>query len=186
MEMKQCSEGHFYDAERYNSCPYCGKGNDKASTHPRILQGENTVDETEPLTEAGSNAYNGDVTVAMDTLQDIRPVVGWLVCISGPSRGRSYEIHKENNYLGRSPQMDICISEDTTISRDSPMVITYDAYSRSFYCGFMGGRSIVRLNDMPLLATTALKRGDMIELGKTKLMFVPFSDETFDWDWSEE
>lgn len=24
MIMKQCSVGHFYDAERYDSCPYCG------------------------------------------------------------------------------------------------------------------------------------------------------------------
>lgn len=73
-----------------------------------------------------------------------------------------------------------------TISRDSPMVVTYDANSRSFYCGFMGGRSIVRLNGMPLLSTTQLKHGDIIELGKTKLMFVPFSSDAFDWDWTQE
>lgn len=50
----------------------------------------------------------------------------------------------------------------------------------------MGGRSIVRLNGMPLLSTTQLKRGDIIELGKTKLMFVPFSSDAFDWDWTQE
>ena len=83
-------------------------------------------------------------------------------------------------------QMDIYIAGDATISRDSPMVVTYDANSRSFYCGFMGGRSIVRLNGMPLLSTTQLKRGDIIELGKTKLMFVPFSSDAFDWDWTQE
>ena len=82
--------------------------------------------------------------------------------------------------------MDICIPEDVSISRDSPMVIAYDATSRSFFAGFMGGRSIVRLNGRPLLSTTELKHGDVIELGKTKLMFVPFSSDTFDWNWSEE
>ena len=50
----------------------------------------------------------------------------------------------------------------------------------------MGGRSIVRLNGRPLLATTELNRGDVIELGKTKLMFVPFSSDAFDWNWTEE
>ena len=30
------------------------------------------------------------------------------------------------------------------------------------------------------------KHGDIIELGKTKLMFVPFSSDAFDWDWTQE
>lgn len=190
MIMKQCSAGHFYDAERYNSCPYCGTREDKVSTYPNILKAENALDETAP---AGSgtmptcfDAEEGEATVALNMSKQVLPVVGWLVCIEGPERGRSYEIHKENNYLGRSAQMDICIAEDASISRDSPMVVTYDANSRSFYCGFMGGRAIVRLNGMPLLSTTQLKHGDIIELGKTKLMFVPFSSETFDWDWTQE
>ena len=29
------------------------------------------------------------------------PVVGWLVCIAGPDKGRDYRIHSERNFLGR-------------------------------------------------------------------------------------
>ena len=147
-------------------------------------------------TEPAINLYDpeGGVTEALDAVKTVRPVVGWLVCVEGPSYGKSYEIHKENNYLGRAAHMDICIPEDASISRDSPMVVTYDATSRSFFCGFMGGRSrkIVERhgasNPVNNRSTTITKSscGDVIELGKTKLMFVPFSSDAFDWNWTEE
>lgn len=183
MIMKQCSVGHFYDAERYDSCPYCGTNENKVHTQPNVIPVDNGLEPTVPVNP--TTGFGGGETIGLDMSKEVRPVVGWLVCIEGPDRGRSYEIHKENNYLGRSAQMDIYIAGDATISRDSPMVVTYDANSRSFYCGFMGGRSIVRLNGMPLLSTTQLKHGDIIELGKTKLMFVPFSSDAFDWDWTQ-
>ena len=183
MIMKQCSAGHFYDAERYDSCPYCATN--KVHTEPNVIQPSGDLDPTIPLNPT-TGFTDGGETIGLDMSKEVRPVVGWLVCIEGPDRGRSYEIHKENNYLGRSAQMDVFIEGDATISRDSPMVVTYDANSRSFYCGFMGGRSIVRLNGKPLLSTTQINHGDTIELGKTKLMFIPFSSEAFDWDWTQE
>ena len=35
------------------------------------------------------------------------PVVGWLVCIEGATKGNDYRIHSQNNYIGRSARMDI-------------------------------------------------------------------------------
>ena len=47
----------------------------------------------------------------------------------------------------------------------------------------MNGRGVVRLNGMPLLSTTELKRGDILEISRTKMMFAPLSGPDFDWDW---
>ena len=41
MIMKQCSVGHFYDAERYDSCPYCGTNEDKVHTQPNVIPVDN-------------------------------------------------------------------------------------------------------------------------------------------------
>lgn len=184
MIMKQCSAGHFYDAERYDSCPYCGTNEDKVHTQPNVIPVDNGLEPTVPVNP--TTGFGGE-TIGLDMSKEVRPVVGWLVCIEGPDRGRSYEIHKEKQLprpLGADGHLHRrrCPPSPAT----APMVVTYDANSRSFYCGFMGGRSIVRLNGMPLLSTTQLKRGDIIELGKTKLMFVPFSSDAFDWDWTRE
>ncbi len=48
----------------------------------------------------------------------IDAVVGWLVCVHGRNRGRDYRIRSENNTVGRSENMDICISGDDLISRE--------------------------------------------------------------------
>jgi len=191
MDMKQCSAGHFYDAERYDACPYCNENYSPLESEPKVVDRqyeESSEFVTRPL--EGSSEFKGmwDPDDGVTTpLEDtgFNPVVGWLVCVDGPDKGASFEIHNENNYIGRSPSLDINIPSDKTISRDKPVVITYDSRSRSFYCAFVSGKSIVRLNDTPLLSTVQLKRNDIIELGRTKLMFIPLCGESFDWNWNE-
>jgi len=181
MEMKQCAFGHFYDASIYTQCPYCSDKTGNAS-EPNVIAREE-IGATAPLEGTRPDAFDSGVTVPLDAGVEIRPVVGWLVCVEGPDKGRSYEVHNENNFVGRSSTMDINIQGDPGISRDKPVIITYDSRSRAFFCGFMNGRGVVRLNDRPLLSTTELKSGDRIEISKTKLMFMPLCGEQFDWDW---
>jgi len=173
MEIKQCAFGHFYDASINRQCPYCC-GRNNASPDPGIIL-------RETLAPSGREPADGAAQDAQG--EAVRPVVGWLVCVEGPDKGRSYEVHNENNFVGRSSTMDINIQGDPGISRDKPVIITYDSRSRAFFCGFMNGRGVVRLNDRPLLSTTELKSGDRIEISKTKLMFMPLCGEQFDWDW---
>ena len=77
--------------------------------------------------------------------------------------------------------MDIHIENDPAISRDKPVVVTYDGRDRAFFCGLTNGRELVRLNDRPLLSTAPLQAGDRLELGGTRLLFVPLCGEDFDW-----
>lgn len=69
MDMKQCSAGHFYDAERYSDCPYCGTGDSKVSTHPHVLEPDVTSPADEK-TEPAINLYDpeGGVTEALDIM----------------------------------------------------------------------------------------------------------------------
>lgn len=202
MEMKQCSAGHFFDASRYGECPYC-RGHvsepivvERDSALGATVPAESTVagtvapdsfgttplEATVPAENWADDQENDERTVALESEEEQRLVVGWLVCIQGPDRGKSYEVHGENNFIGRSTAMDINIAGDMTISRDKPAVITYDSRSRAFYFGFMNGKSIIRLNGVPMLSTAQLKANDVIELGNTKLMFIPLCGASFDWD----
>jgi len=109
------------------------------------------------------------------------PVVGWLVCIHGPETGKDYKIHSGNNTIGRSPDMDICISGDETISRERHAVVTFDPLSNSFHFGPGEGRSLAYVNDKTVFGTAQLQPYDEIVLGKTKVLFVPFCGDTFIW-----
>jgi hypothetical protein len=77
--------------------------------------------------------------------------------------------------------MDICIRGDDTISRENHAVITYDIRDKVFYFSPGDGRSIVRLNDKPVLAAMEIKAHDIVEIGRTKLLFLPLCSEKFEW-----
>jgi len=109
------------------------------------------------------------------------PVAGWMVCIDGPSKGTDYRIHEENNYIGRSNKMDICILGDPTISRENHAIITYDPRDRVFYFAPQRGASIVRVNGRAVLSTVELHSYDRIEIGKSMFLFVAFCGEQFQW-----
>ena len=109
------------------------------------------------------------------------PVVGWLVCVEGPERGRDYRIHEGYNSIGRDPSMDICISGDTKISRQRDARIAYDPDEKIFYFSPADGKNLVKLNGKTLMNSAELKPYDTLTIGVCKLMFVPFCGEAFSW-----
>ena len=110
------------------------------------------------------------------------PVVGWLVCIEGATKGTDYRIHSQNNYIGRSARMDISIPEDSHISAENSAIIAYDNEDRTFYFGPCSGRNIVRVNGKPALSVEKIEAYDVLTVGTTKLLFVPLCGDRFDWN----
>lgn len=109
--------------------------------------------------------------------------VGWLVVIAGPGRGCTREIYFGMNSVGRGQGERIPLEfGDTAISRESHAYIVFDDKQGDFYIQHGGKSNLVRLNGAPVLAPMPLKRADVIEIGSTKLMFVPLVDESFKWD----
>ena len=170
MEIRQCTFGHFYDASLHTHCPYCVESN-RHFSEPRIIPRESLEGCPAPFPRE-----------SCDAPAEIRPVAGWLVCTTGPNRGRGYEVHDENNFIGRGSAWDINLEGDPDITGDHPFVVTYDGRSRAFYCGLMSGCGLVRLNGVPLLSTTPLSAGDKLAIGQTELLFVPLCGPDFDWE----
>ncbi len=171
MDMKQCAAGHFYDAEKNATCPYCA---------PAVSA---SVGTTVPVGGEPEAAPVIGQTVALS--RGFNPVVGWLVCVSGPDRGKDYVIRDQNNYIGRDVTMDIRIAEDPTVSRESA-TLTYDRRTKAFLCTPEKGHAVVRVNDEILHDTLGMKANDRIEIGHTVLMLVPLCNDGFDWDWEPD
>ncbi len=111
-----------------------------------------------------------------------QPVVGWLVCVDGPEKGRDYRVHAQNNYIGRAKTNDICIPGDPTISRERHAIVAYDLRSRAFYFAPCGGASIVYCNGAPVFNNVQINQGDRVEIGQCTFLFVPLCGESFQWD----
>lgn len=183
-EMKRCEQcGKFFNQEKDASCPHCSGGVAAANkTLPVMTGAVGGNDKTMATVGTSRVATDDERTQAVFRIDTgIDPVVGWLVCLTGSQKGRDFKVHSDNNYIGRSEKMDICIPGDETISREHHATITYDSRDRIFYFTPGEGRSIVRLNGKAVLMTAELKANDKIEIGKTELLFVPMCGEKFDW-----
>lgn len=113
-------------------------------------------------------------------------VTGWLVCVDGPEKGKDYRLHNANNYIGRSPGMDICISGDLMVFEDKHAVVAYNSQENNFFFSPSGGKSIVRLNGKPVLMPQEIKYGDRLQIGRTVFLFVPLCGIHFQWGNSQK
>lgn len=143
-----------------------------------------SVEENEPSTRMISGFSKDVEPEKNDQTEEVYELaVGWLVIVEGPGRGCTREIYYGMNSVGRSIDERISLDfGDTAISREAHAYIVYDEKQADFYIQHGGKSNLVRLNGAPVLAPQALKHGDIIEMGGTKLMFVPLCGETFNWE----
>ena len=165
--MKQCDNGHFYDEARFASCPYC---------RPNAVAGKTVA----AYGAAGSDS--GKTVGIIKKKIGIDPAVGFLVCISGPHRGADYKLVAGRNFIGRAAAMDISLADDDTVSRESHALVSYDAKHNKFSLSPGQGRGITYCNDEQVEMVRPLEAYDIIEVGKSRLIFVPLCGEKFRWD----
>lgn len=210
MRYIKCSKDHYYDADQYSTCPYCGgdaaadnrtvtcfNNPDDEKTTP-ISGGASISGKTVPLTGGegsgvtfpigGSSGetipigiFDDQKTVFAGTEENKSPVVGWLVCTAGTHIGEDFRLTAGNNTIGRSGTMDVCLSGENTVSRGKHAVVVYEPEENIFLTTPGDVKELSYLNGRVVLAPQVLKRGDRIRLGEVELMFIPCCGEDFTW-----
>lgn len=210
MAFTECANGHLYDSDLYSVCPYCngggnriefgaGAASDIGKTAP--VGGGFGPSGSAPsggpvgVAEIGATVAPQGYRKAKEKEEDdmgktvgvfqknmkMEPVVGWLVCIEGPDKGKDFRIWAKNNTIGRSEKMDICIKGDTTISRENHARLAYDDKHNNFHLIPAESTNNIYLNEEPIYIPTKLGEYDVIEFGDSKFVFVPFCNEKFTW-----
>jgi hypothetical protein len=196
-KMTRCPEGHFYDPTKHESCPWCAL--------PADLEGGEKTRPAQavppplppPLPPVGvapppppRSPVLAPVPKAMGATRRVGaeamgaktdPVVGWLVCLAGPDRGRDYRLHAEKNFIGRSAGMDVCVAGDETVSRDRHALVIFDPKKHIFWVVPGDASGLVYLNGDLVNAPAQMKLDDVIEVGQTKLVLIPFCGEKYSW-----
>lgn len=206
MKLRKCENGHFYDEEKYAFCPHCQKENGGSDNDFTIsLTTGDQVDpadvKTEPLTVSQSKPdldlgpiekpapvfrESENLTVSFYSQKiGLDPVVGWLICIEGAEKGRSFELHAGRNFVGRGKDMDIVLS-DSSVSRNKHAIIIYEARNKMFLAQAGESRELFYVNDEVVLSNTKLEAYDTLLIGDTKLAFIPFCGDKFTWEVKED
>ena len=111
------------------------------------------------------------------------PVVGFLVIVGGPGLGSNRPIYEGNNTVGRSPNQRIPLDfGDDAISSEEQAYVRYDSAERTFlFVPNLSKTNVVAINDKRPTAAVILQAMDVIIMGRTQLVFVPFCGPEFDW-----
>ncbi len=114
---------------------------------------------------------------------NIDPVVGWLVVVGGPGIGSYRPVFEGNNTVGRSTSQRIPLDfGDEAISSEEQAYIRYDSTDRSFlFVPNLAKTNIVTVNDKRPTGAVELSQMDVIVVGRTQLVFIPFCGSEFDW-----
>lgn len=121
-------------------------------------------------------------TITKWDLDDTTPPVGWLVGIVGPHLGEAFACSSGRNRIGRADSMEIILSKDPEITRESQAVLVYEPNSRKFYIQAGESRGIVYLNEAPVISYSELQAYDKLKLGRSEFVFLPLCGEHFTWD----
>lgn len=114
---------------------------------------------------------------------DQDPVVGWLVVVGGPGMGQYRPIFEGNNTVGRADSNRIALDfGDDAISSEEQAYVRYDSAERSFlFVPNLAKTNVVSVNDKRPAGAISLSAMDVITVGRTQLVFVPFCGPDFDW-----
>lgn len=188
MSIIRCPKGHFYDDEKYDSCPTCSKSSgprwqmEDAKTVSLEMAGgvrEVCLSADEPVKQSVRGNWDSEKTVALGGYEAQELIAGWLVCIAGDRRGKDYRLYAGFNRVGRSMDSDICI-QDPMVSKEMHCSVVYDEKGGLFYL-VPGKGTITYLNQEMIQEAVKLQEGDKIKIGESVLIFVPFCKGEFTW-----
>lgn len=167
MDLKRCPNKHYYDGDRYQTCPHCEK-----------MDGKAEVTVTASYGEAQDISDNKTIGV----FGELEPVVGWLVCITGAHKGEAFSLRAGINYIGRCPEYEVALLKDPMVSRQKMASVIYDAKNVVFKLCQGDSQEIVYFNGEALLETKDLKPYDRLSMGGSELLFAPFCSKEFSWE----
>jgi len=189
-KFKTCDNGHNYDIEKHNSCPYCPQKNGDESEYRKTLSDFNKTLAYTNISDLDRTVINDESqeskTIAFEnkpgqsfnqtqadgnnktqlTQSQKRKLVGWLVVINDDSYGNDFRLYEGRNKIGTATGCDIVLAdpsvsgEHTTIFFQNGEFLIQDLFSTNG----------TKVNDISI-REGVLKEGDKLKLGNTLLKF---------------
>lgn len=194
-----CSQNHVYDAAIDTECPYCRK----------IAEGQKKLDQMIHHDQNGQNARQQEENTGHTELLDRRgipyeeddgdtdtteliipaeksrkasdagKVIGWLVCVAGTRRGRSFQVLEGVNYL--------CAHSDAVVSGRSPgnpyelAALLSRQEKTGEYILSPCSQTGFLVNEFPVVKPQVLQSYSSVQWDSEEYIFVSFVGKQFEW-----
>ncbi len=173
MDLIKCENNHFYDSEKFISCPHCA--NQIAGVAVNDIMGTEQNQVATAIPSSGQHA----------TFNTNGNTVGWLVCVEGSMRGESFVLREGDNYIGRAANMDIALLYEPTVSREKHAIISYDSAKNACILYSPEHHDQTFCNNKEVKTKRTLKNRDFISLGECSFLFIAFCNASFRWTTDE-
>lgn len=208
MDLKKCKIGHFYDGDKYPECPHCknnvaertSKTFEKKKTmeekrttsvtqalgdidEKRQEREEKQVDSRRPIDEDCGNGHEqAEVKQVKKPVRrnDLGPVVGWLVGITGEEYGHSYELYATSNTIGTAEDNVVGI-EDAALCNSCHCVICFDSNSLNFFVDYENSGGKIKINNYRVNENVYINYMDVLEIGGSTYVLIPLCKDGFSW-----
>lgn len=154
MRPMKCKNGHFYDADRFTSCPRCKKENGALSSK----QNQKVKEEK------------------------ISKPVGWLVCVGGAEYGTIHALKAGNNKIGAKKGLDIYLQNAKDLSESCQIIISYNVENKKFSVQAGNAKELSYVNGEVILIDKSLQARDKIQIGEECFLFIPLCGDDFSWE----
>jgi hypothetical protein len=205
---KRCENGHFID-ESWDLCPYCPAVEADAEKMPIVRPsrfGSQDARTAPPTTPPPTTSRTAPVApppptvrreaapvqappmertvaaakITSETPANKRYVVGWLIGLSGASRGESFEVRIGRNILGRDRRSDVIVNDDQASSHHADLVFRPE--EKRFILMDHNSTNGTYVNEVEIEPRRDLVTKDVIRIGSQRYLFMPLCDEAFYWD----
>src|SRR2546429_612290 len=99
---KMCEKGHVLDAS-WDRCPYCPAAQPKRAAVPPTVFGI-SAPAAAPLAKPNRQTV---IRAEEQAKEKAKPIVGWLLVLSGARKGEDFRIREGRNAVGSAPENDI-------------------------------------------------------------------------------
>lgn len=195
MADKRCDNGHFID-EAWDICPYCPAEAPSEPEIPIVRPSRGSTVQAEPVRPVTATppvprretppaqTPPMERTVAAQKIDTAVPakryVVGWLVGLSGATRGESYPVRIGRNVLGRDRKSDIVINDDQASAHHADLVFRPE--ERRYILMDHNSTNGTYVNEAEIEPRRDLAGKDVIRIGSQKFLFMPLCADGMYWD----
>lgn len=174
MSTKLCQNGHVMEAS-WDRCPYCPDPSrmGRPPVPPtRVNVAADPAPAPLPVPTPAPKPSAGAKKTRMMVEEASSPVVGWLVALTGKSKGQDFRVREGKTAIGSDEDNDIILTDEFISGHHATIKFVQKDGERIFILTDMDSSNGTFLNDSEEpIAREELVDNDTVSFGKTKMKF---------------